>query len=205
MDDFIRVGIHDDEYRGILWIAGTFGAGLGSGGRRDRRFHSRRSCSPGGKKFRTGSRDGPGPGHSQDGWTPPCRTFSFLRPRRSSKGWAQRRTRREKEAHKGGDNVGSLTHRLGQTRNKAAVGRAVVLEPFLRHIFSVFDNSRQISTSAVRDHSVWNPEIAVTDLAGGCLCSFPCTQPVRDGSIWRQGISRRYRPRQTTGIADEVG
>jgi hypothetical protein len=53
-----------------------------------------------------------------------------------------------------------------------------MLEPFLRHIFSVFDNSRQISTSAVRDHSVWNPEIAVTDLAGGCLCSFPCTQPV---------------------------
>src|SRR5258708_34508319 len=81
-------------------------------------------------------------------WTPPCRTFSFLRPRRSSKGWAQRRTRREKEAHKGGDFVGSLTHRFGQTRNKAAVGRAVMLEPFQLDIFSVFDNSRHIPTSA---------------------------------------------------------
>src|SRR5260370_13397808 len=106
-------------------------------------------------------------------WTPPCRTSSFLWPRRSSKGWAQRRTRREKEAHKGGDNVGSLTHRLGKTRNKAAVGRAVMLEPFLRHIFSVFDNSRQISTSAVRDHSVWNPEIRSDERRGGKECTSP--------------------------------
>jgi hypothetical protein len=39
---------------------------------------------------------------------------------------------------------------------QAAVGPAVMLEPFLQHIFSVFDNSRHISTRAVRDNSVWN-------------------------------------------------
>jgi hypothetical protein len=79
----------------------------------------------------------------------------------------------------------------GNAGGQVAVGRTVMLEPFLRHIFPVFDNSRHISTSPVRDHLIWNPEIAVADLAGGYLCSFPCTQPVRDGSIWRQGISRR--------------
>jgi hypothetical protein len=56
---------------------------------------------------------------------------------------------------------------------QAAVGRAVMLEPFLRHIFSVFDNSRQISTSAVRDHTVWNLEGVVTDRAGRMTMPIP--------------------------------
>jgi hypothetical protein len=55
---------------------------------------------------------------------------------------------------------------------QAGVGRAVTLE-FLRHISSVFDNFRQISTSAVRDHTVWNLEGVVTGRAGRMTMPIP--------------------------------
>jgi len=74
---------------------------------------------------------------------------------------------------------------------QAAVGRAVMLEPFQRRIFSVFDNSRQISTSAVRDHTVWNLEGVVTDRAGRMTMPIPVRTPGSQINLVTRNLASR--------------